>query len=65
MVGTLTPDRAELRLTDGWPGYEVVAAERPDGPALRTAPARPPAPARVVLVRTADGWRIERAERLG
>jgi hypothetical protein len=55
----------ELRLIDGWPAYEVVAAAAPGGPALRTEPARAAAPARVVLVRTPEGWRLERAERVG
>jgi eukaryotic-like serine/threonine-protein kinase len=64
-VVSTDPRRAELRLTDGWAAYDVVAADRPEGPALRTEPARPAAPARVVLVRTPEGWRIERAERLG
>ncbi|SDE93967.1 Serine/threonine protein kinase [Blastococcus fimeti] len=64
-VASLAPDRAELLLTDGWAAYEVVPAGDPAGPALRTEPARAPAPARVVLVRTPEGWRIERAERLG
>ena len=31
----------------------------------RTAPARPVAPVRVVLVRGAEGWRMESAQRLG
>lgn len=64
-VTSTAPGRAELRLTDGWAAYEVVAVDRPEGPALRTEPARPAAPARVVLARTPGGWRIESAERLG
>ena len=64
-IASLAPDRAELLLIDGWAGYEVVPAGDPAGPALRTGPARAPAPARVVLVRSPEGWRIERAERLG
>jgi len=64
-VVSLTPERAELRLTDGWAAYDVVASGGPDGPARRTEPARPPAPARVVLALTPEGWRIESAERPG
>ena len=60
-----SPERVELQLVDGWSAYEVVAADRPDGPPLRTAPARPVAPVRVVLVRGAEGWRMESAQRLG
>lgn len=59
------PERVELQLVDGWSAYEVVDAERPDGPPLRTAPARPATPVRVVLVRGAEGWRMESAQRLG
>jgi eukaryotic-like serine/threonine-protein kinase len=58
-------DRVELDLVDRWPAYEVVAADDADGPALRTSPARADAAVRLVLVRTADGWRIDSAERLG
>ncbi len=64
-VVSLGPDRAELRLTDGWPAYEVVTAADPGGAVLRTEPARAAAPARVVLTRAPDGWRMDRAERLG
>ncbi len=64
-VASVTGERAELLLTDGWAGYEVVPAVDPAAAALRTEPARAPAPARIVLVRTPEGWRIERAERLG
>ncbi|MGY1887192.1 protein kinase [Blastococcus sp. SYSU DS0753] len=56
--------RAELLLTDSWPGYRVVPADRADGPALRTVPGRPEAQVRMVLVRTPEGWRIGSAERL-
>ncbi|WP_040336775.1 serine/threonine-protein kinase [Candidatus Blastococcus massiliensis] len=64
-VVSLAPDRTELRFSDGWPSYEVVARDDPEGPALRTEPARAPTPARMVLLRTVDGWRIESVERLG
>lgn len=58
-------ERVELQLADGWAGYEVVDADRPGGAPLRTEPARPMAPARVVLVRGAEGWRLESARRPG
>ncbi|MGY2129268.1 protein kinase domain-containing protein [Blastococcus sp. SYSU DS0617] len=64
-VVTRTAQRAELRLTDGWAAYEVVAADQPEGPLLRTGPARAATPARVVLTHTAEGWRLASAERLG
>jgi hypothetical protein len=56
--------RVEMDLVDRWAGYDVVAAGDPDGPALRTVPARPETNVRMVLVRTDDGWRIESAQRL-
>jgi hypothetical protein len=58
-------ERVELQLADGWAAYDVVDADRPDGPPLRTEPARPVVPVRVVLVRAAEGWRMESAQRLG
>lgn len=64
-VASVTSERVELRLSDGWAPYEVVAADDPEGPALRTEAARPPSPVRMVLVPTPEGWRIESAERLG
>jgi hypothetical protein len=57
-------DRAELDLVDRWPGYDVVLAGDPDGAALRAVPGRPDAGVRMVLARTAEGWRIVSAERL-
>ncbi|MGY1836392.1 protein kinase [Blastococcus sp. SYSU DS0510] len=57
-------DRAELLLTDRWPGYRVVPADDPGGPAVRTVPGRGEAQVRMVLVRTPEGWRIDRAERV-
>ncbi|MCF6746382.1 serine/threonine protein kinase, partial [Blastococcus sp. KM273128] len=63
VVGT-PGERAELLLTDRWPGYRVVRAADPAGPAVRTVPGRPDARVRMVLVRTPEGWRIERAERV-
>jgi hypothetical protein len=60
-----TPERAELLLTDRWPGYRVVPAGRRDGEVLRTVAGRPDAEVRMTLVRTDGGWRIEQAERLG
>jgi hypothetical protein len=56
-------DRAELDVVDRWPGHEVVDGDDPDGPALRSAAGRPDTAVRLLLVRTADGWRIESAER--
>jgi eukaryotic-like serine/threonine-protein kinase len=58
-------DRAELQLSDSWPGYVVVAAADPGGPALATAPARPASSVSMALRRTAAGWRIETAQREG
>ena len=58
-------DRARLDLVDRWPDYEVVGSRAADGPALRAVPGRPDTAVRMVLLRTADGWRIESAERLG
>jgi hypothetical protein len=57
-------DRVEMDLVDRWPGYDVVPAGSPDGPAVRTVPGRPEATVRMVLVRTGEGWRIESAQRL-
>ena len=58
-------DRVEMDLVDRWPGYDVVPAAAPDGPAVRTVPGRPETTVRMVLVRTGEGWRIESAQRLG
>jgi hypothetical protein len=56
--------RVELRLVDRWPGYDVVPAGRPDGPALRAGAGRPEAAVRMVLALTPAGWRIDQVERL-
>jgi hypothetical protein len=56
-------DRAELDVVDRWPAHEVVDGDDPDGPALRSAAGRPDTAVHLLLVRTADGWRIERARR--
>jgi hypothetical protein len=56
--------RVELRLVDRWPGYDVVPAGRPDGPALRAGVGRPEAAVRMVLASTPAGWRIDQVERL-
>jgi hypothetical protein len=64
-VVSRSPGRVELRLSDGWAAYEVVDADRPDGAPVRTEPARAVTPARVVLVATPAGWRLESAQRLG
>ncbi|RBY88848.1 serine/threonine protein kinase [Blastococcus sp. TBT05-19] len=58
-------ERAELRLTDRWLDYLVVPAGRPEGPVLRTVPGRSDAVVQLVLVRTAEGWRIDSAVRNG
>jgi eukaryotic-like serine/threonine-protein kinase len=58
-------DRVEMDLVDRWPGYDVVPAGAPDGPAVRSVPGRPETTVRMVLVRTGDGWRIGSAQRLG
>lgn len=58
-------DRAHLRLVDGWSDYEVVPAADPGGAALRTVSGRRDAAVALVLTRTAEGWRIESAERVG
>ena len=63
---TVEGDRAVVDLFDRWPEYEVIATGSGDGgPALRTAPGRPGTAVRMVLLRTADGWRIDGAERVG
>jgi hypothetical protein len=58
-------ERAELLLTDRWLDYLVVPAESPEGPVLRTLPGRPDAQVQVVLLRTAEGWRMDTAVRVG
>jgi eukaryotic-like serine/threonine-protein kinase len=57
-------DRVEMDLVDRCPGYDVVPAAEPDGPPLRSELGRPETGVRMVLVHTADGWRIESAQRL-
>jgi hypothetical protein len=57
-------DRAELDLADRWPDYSVVAAGDPDGPVLRAVAGRGDASVRLVLMRTAAGWRIESGQRI-
>ena len=56
-------DRAQLHLVDAWGPYDVVAAARPEGAALRRMPGRPAAAVSMVLVRSGDRWLIETAER--
>jgi hypothetical protein len=58
-------DRVEMDLTDRWPDYDVVPSGASDGLAIRTVPGRPEGRVRMVLVRTAEGWRIDTAERVG
>jgi hypothetical protein len=55
-------DRVRLDLVDSRPAYEVVAAARPDGAALRTGSGRSATGVRMVLVRAGDGWLIDSAE---
>jgi hypothetical protein len=57
-------DRAQLDLVDRWPDYAVVAAEDPAGAPLRSVVGRGDAAVRLVVVRTAAGWRIESGQRL-
>jgi hypothetical protein len=57
-------DRVELELVDRWPDYEVVVAGAPDGRVVRTVAGRPATSVRMVLVRTAEGWRVDSAQRL-
>jgi hypothetical protein len=61
-VGRLDPvaGRVELRLVDSWSAYEIVGP----GTTVARRPARADAPVRMVLVRTAAGWRIDAVERL-
>jgi hypothetical protein len=58
-------DRVTLDLVDSWPGYEVVSAAHPDGPALRRGEGRAAAGVRMVLLRAGDRWLIQSAERVG
>jgi len=58
-------DRVRLDLVDSWTAYEVVAAERPDGAALRTVPGRASSAVHMVLVRVGTSWVIASAERTG
>jgi hypothetical protein len=63
--GSASGDRAELAIVDRRPPYDVVPAGDVEAPALRSDEGRAEAPVRVVLVRTAAGWRIDSAERVG
>jgi hypothetical protein len=60
-----TGEQVRVELSDRWPGYAVVPAGAPESPPVRTEPGRGPAPVRMVLVRTAEGWRIAAAELAG
>jgi hypothetical protein len=61
----VTGSRAQLRLVDRRPAYEVVPAGTPSGAgAVGGAPARGDAAVRMVLVATSGGWRIDSAELL-
>jgi hypothetical protein len=57
-------DRVELRLVDRWARYDVVPVGRGQAMPLRTGPGRPAANVRMVLLRTAAGWRIAEVGRL-
>jgi hypothetical protein len=59
---TLAAERVELVLVDTWSAYVVSAR---DGSVLRTEPARADSTVTMVLLRTADGWRIDTAVRAG
>jgi hypothetical protein len=63
-VRSIEGTRVQLDLVDRWPGYDVVPAGAPEGPAVRTVPGRPETAVRMVLVRTGEGWRIESGQRL-
>jgi hypothetical protein len=41
-----------------------VTGDDPGGPPVRSAAGRPDTAVHLLLVRTADGWRIESAERV-
>jgi hypothetical protein len=65
LEGTPGEGRVILRVVDHWPGYEVVPAADPGGPALRPVGERGEAEVRMTLVATPEGWRIASAERVG
>ncbi|MCZ2837255.1 serine/threonine-protein kinase [Modestobacter sp. VKM Ac-2985] len=52
------PTRVEVRLVDALPAYRVVRAGAAEPVVVAEVPARGEAPVRLVLERTADGWRI-------
>jgi hypothetical protein len=60
----VTGGRVTLDVVDTWPVYDVVAVTAPDGPALRSVPARGEAEVRMTLVETNRGWLLEGAERV-
>jgi hypothetical protein len=57
-------DGAALDVVDRWPPHDVVDGDDLDGPPVRSAAGRPDTAVRLLLVRTADGWRIASAERV-
>jgi len=59
---TVSGGRAAVALVDSWPAYTVVDDR---GRAVATVAARPPTGVRLVLRRTAGGWRIDTVERVG
>jgi len=55
-------DRAELDLVDSVPAYEVASV---GGAVVRAEPGRSETTVHMVLRRSAEGWRIESAQRTG
>jgi hypothetical protein len=55
---------AVLDVVDRWPPHDVVDGDDPGGPPVRSAAGRPDTAVRLLLVRTAGGWRIGSAERV-
>jgi hypothetical protein len=53
-----------VELLDGWPECDVVPADDPGGPALRTEAGRAGGGVAMVLVEGPSGWRIGSAGRL-
>jgi hypothetical protein len=59
---TVSGDRTTVALVDSWPAYSVVDGA---GRTMATVAARAPTGVRMILLRTAAGWRIGTADRLG
>lgn len=58
---TATAQGAELRLVDDLPGYRIAPVDRPDAATAEPVRGRGEAVVRIVLERTAAGWRISDA----